>query len=148
MHKRTTSSFILATVLSATTAGPVLADRAVQVEDVIWANDHIYDTILTDTNFRNPPPHSTDTLYNFDMSGLAGQRPVSDAAPGMPGYNGGRWSVKLVVFTPEGMAAHDPDGDGTVNFELMNAADVLTHEGLGHITIMDTDIAFTCPLIP
>jgi len=147
MHRKTTSAFTLTTFLAAM-AGSALADRAIQVEDVIWANDHIYDTILTDTNFRNPPRHSTDTLYNFDMSGLTGQRPVSDAAPGMPGYNGGRWSVKLVTFTAQGMAAHDPDGDGAVNFELMNAGDVLTHEGLGHFTIMDTDIAFTCPLIP
>lgn len=147
MSNKYVSSIILSTFMAAV-SGSALADRAVQVEDVIWANDTIYGTVLTDTSFKNPPKHSTDTLYNFDMSGLMGQRPVSDAAPGDPGYNGGRWWVKVVSFTAQGIAAHDPDGDGTVNFELTNADAVLEHEDLGHIVIMDTDISFTCPLIP
>jgi hypothetical protein len=82
------------------------------------------------------------------MSGLSGQRAVSDGAPGDRDYNGGRWVVKAVAFTAQGMAAHDPDGDGVVNFELTNADDVVAHEALGHITIMDTAISFECPLIP
>ena len=77
-----------------------------------------------------------------------GQRAVAEAAPGNRDYNGGRWSVKIVVFTPQGIAAHDPDGDGTVNFELTNASAVLDHAGLGHFTIMDTDVYFECPLLP
>ena len=81
------------------------------------------------------------------MSGLSGQRAVSNAAPGDTDYNGGRWSVKIVTFTTQGKAVHDPDGDGMVNFELTNADAVVHHESLGHITIMDTDISFECPLI-
>jgi hypothetical protein len=125
----------------------VLADRATRVEDAIWANDTIYDTIATDTSFISPPEHSTDTLYNFGMSGLAGQRSVSESAPGDRDFNGGRWSVKMVLFTPQGKAVHDPDGDGSVNFELTNAADVLYHASLGHLTIMDTTFYFECPLL-
>jgi len=125
-----------------------LADRAQKVENAIWANDQIYGTVLTDTSFRSPPPHSTDTLYNFGMSGLMGQRAVSSSAPGDRDYNGGRWSVQLVIFTTAGIAAHDPDGDGNVNFELTSEAAVLAHYALGHIDIMDANFYFACPLIP
>jgi hypothetical protein len=104
--------------------------------------------VLTDTSFSNPPAHSTDIIYNFAMSGLTGQRSVSEAAPGDREFNGGRWSVKIVVFTPEGIDVHDPDGDGVVNFELISGEEVIVHELLGHIDIIDTSIYFECPLLP
>lgn len=146
MLTKTTTALALSALLGAMSSS-VFADRAIKVENAIWANDTIYGTVLTNTSFKNPPKHSTDTLYDFGMSGLSGQRAVSDAAPGDTDYNGGRWSVKAVAFTTQGIAAHDPDGDGMVNFELMNADAVVAHEALGHITIMDTDISFECPLI-
>ena len=135
-------------VLMGSMSVPGFADRAVKVENAIWANSNLYGTVLTDTSFNAPPAGSTDTLYNFGMSGLGGQRAVSESAPGDSDYNGGRWSVKAVVFTDQGKAVHDPDGDGMVNFELKSAEDVLHHEALGHIVIMDTGIYFECPLIP
>ncbi len=147
MTHKPVKSAILSTLLFAASSA-VYAGPATRVQDVIWANDTIYDTILTDTSFISPPQHSTDTLYNFGMSGLDGQRPVSESAPGDPDYNGGRWSVKIVVFTDQGKAVHDPDGDGSVNFELTNADAVLHHEALGHVTIMDTTVYFECPLLP
>jgi len=146
MLTKTTTVLALSALLGAMSSS-VFADRAIKVENAIWANDTIYGTVLTNTSFKNPPKHSTDTLYDFGMSGLSGQRAISDAAPGDNDYNGGRWSVKAVAFTTQGIAAHDPDGDGMVNFELMNADAVVAHEALGHITIMDTDISFECPLI-
>ena len=134
--------------LMGTMSSAAFADRAVKVENIIWADGNIYGTVLTDTSFKKTRPGNTDALYNFDMSGLMGQRPVAEAAPGNTNYNGGRWAVKIVTFTPQGIAAHDPDGDGMVNFELDNANDVVAHEALGHFTIMDTDVSFECPLIP
>lgn len=121
---------------------------ATRVDDLIWAGDRIYSTILTPASFVSPPSHSVDTLYNFDMSGLSGQRPVSDAYPGSRDYNGGRWSVKIVVFTDVGKGIHDTDGDGTIDTEFTNAEDVQHHAGLGHLEIMDTTIYFECPLLP
>ena len=135
-------------VLMGSMSVPGFADRAVKVENAIWANSNLYGTVLTDTSFNAPPAGSTDTLYNFGMSGLGGQRAVSESAPGDTDFNGGRWSVKAVMFTDQGKAVHDPDGDGMVNFELKSAEDVLHHEALGHIVIMDTGIYFECPLIP
>ena len=125
----------------------VIAAPALRVSEALWANDELFDTILTDTSFHLPPVQSTDVLYSFMMSGLEGQRSVSASAPGDRDYNGGRWAVKLVVFNLAGIAAHDPDGDGIVNFELTNAEDVLAHQALGHLDILDTSIYFECPLL-
>lgn len=146
MLKKIATTIALSALLGAVSS-TASADKAAKVENAIWANDTIYGTVLTDTSFKNPRPGNTDVLYNFGMSGLMGQRAVADAAPGDTDYNGGRWSVKIVTFTAQGMAAHDPDGDGTVNFELTNADTVAAHAALGHFTIMDTDISFECPLI-
>ena len=125
-----------------------LAAPATRVSDALWANDKLFDTVLTDTSFHLPPLHSTDVLYNFGMSGLMGQRAISASAPGDRDYNGGRWSVKVVVFTDAGKAVHDPDNDGLANFELTSEDAVLAHHALGHLDIIDTSIYFECPLLP
>jgi len=134
--------------MSLSVAAGAAGNGAVRVMDALWAGDRLFDTVLTPTSFIAPPERSTDTLYNFSMSGLLGQRGVSEAYPGTPDYNGGRWSVKVVVFTPQGVAVHDADGNGIVDFELTSAAAVLEHQALGHVEIMDTSIYFECPLLP
>jgi len=121
------------------------AGRAAQA---VWASDALYDVVVTDTNFRSPPPHSLDVLFNFGMSGLTGQRSVSESAPGDPDYNGGRWAVTPVEFTELGKMIHDPDGDGQVDFELTNAEQVLHHAELGHLIIHPPVRYFECPLLP
>lgn len=122
------------------------AAKATRVANAIWAEDRIFSTILTPATFKNPPPHSTDVLFNFDGSGLSGQRSVAEAAPG-PGFNGGRWHVHAVTFTEAGMMLHDADDDGMVDFELTNAEDVLDAADMGLVTIADTGIFFECPLL-
>jgi hypothetical protein len=57
------------------------------VADAIWGHGQLYDTVITPATFVSPPEHSTDTIYSFDMSGLMGQRAVSDAAPGDPDFS-------------------------------------------------------------
>jgi hypothetical protein len=141
------SSFFIIT-LSLLLVSSVFAAPAMRVSEALWANDKLFDTVLTDTSFNLPPMHSTDVLYNFGISGLQGQRAVSASAPGDRDYNGGRWSVKVVVFTEAGKAAHDPDGDKIANFELTSADAVLAHQALGHFDIIDTSIYFECPLLP
>ena len=136
------------TMLMATALEARNQNAAVRVDDVIWANGEIYSTVLTQNSFKMPPAHSVDILFNFEESGLSGQRPVSDAAPGDRHYNGGRWAVYLVKFTESGKAAHDADGDGAVDFELDSAAMVYHHaEVLGHLEIMPADVYFSCPLV-
>lgn len=150
MNARIVRTLALSAAAALLAAGPALARAggATRVAGAIWAHGDLYDTVLTPTAFRAPPSHSVDLLYNFGMSGLQGQRSVSESAPGDPTYNGGRWWVQMVVFTPEGIAVHDPDGDGTVDFELTTAADVLHHAALGHVEIFDTGVYFECPMLP
>ena len=136
-----------ATLVMGFAVGNMVAGRATKVADAIWVHDELYGTVLTDTNFKSPPAHSTDVILNFDGSGLSGQRSVAEVAPGDPGYNGGRWHVYAVSFTEAGLMVHDPDGDGVVNFELTNAEAVLDAAELGHLTISDAGVFFECPLL-
>jgi len=121
---------------------------AAKVADAIWAHGELYDTVVTPTSFVAPPARSTDIIYSFMMSGLSGQRSVAEAAPGDPDFNGGRWNVQVATFTPQGVLAHDADGDGMVDFELTTAEDVLEHEALGHLVINAANFYFECPLLP
>ena len=130
---------------------PAVSAKAIVVrEGAIWNDGMLYRTVLTPTDLTstNAPDHSYDILYNFDDSGLAGQRSVADAAPGDKDYNGGRWKVYAVTFTALGIAVHDTNNDGTVDFELTSDEMVLHHVTLGHITISDDPVKmFVCPMI-
>jgi len=55
----------------------------------IWAFDEAYHTIGVGNTLPDQGP--TDTLYHFPDCETCDA--VSDAAPGHPGYNGGRWQV-------------------------------------------------------
>lgn len=145
-----TTLVVLAGGLCLWTAGqfsPAQAARAGHAPNAIWVHDSIYGTIGTDTAFKSPPPHSTDVIFSFADSGLAGQRSVAVYAPGDPEYNGGRWHVMAVAFTDSGKALFDSDNDGVVNMELTNAEDLMMAAEMGFLTIMDTEVRFECPLL-
>jgi hypothetical protein len=141
----TLSTLVIGALILATFPSVGFA-KAIRVEDALWAGGVTWDTVLTPTSFKNPPSHSVDLLFDFSMSGLTGQRGVSDSYPGQPDYNGGRWWVQMVVFTPQGIDVHDADGDGAVDFELTSAEEVLEHLDLGHLEIFETATYFVCPL--
>ena len=91
----------------------------------IYAFDTAYRTVATPTSL--PAKGPTDTIYVFpDCPSCAS---VSEAAPGRPGYNGGRWRV----VEAEGITTQLTNADAVVA-----AASALT----------DTGIRFVCPLIP
>jgi len=135
-----------ALVIGGTTS--LFAGRATVVASAIWAHDHLYGTAATDTSFKSPPENTTDIIFSFAGSGLDGQRSVSEAAPGDRDYNGGRWNVMSVAYTEAGLAFFDEDNDGTVDFELTNAEDVLEAAEMGLITITKANFYFSCPLRP
>lgn len=99
------------------------------------------------------PEPSGNNLDSFDklfviVNGAPGQLPVSEAAPRNPQYNGGRWFTHTVMWTAEGLAAHDPVP------VLMSYDDIRLHEELGHLAIAPGSPVggppayFQCPLLP
>ena len=90
----------------------------------IWAFDTAYQTVGTPTSLPDKGP--TDTIYVFpDCSGCDA---VSEAAPGYPGYNGGRWKV---------VAAYG------IATQPTNATDVVA----AATSLVNTGTRFVCPLI-
>ncbi len=89
-----------------------------------WANDVEYVSAVTPAHV--PDKGLFDAFYTFpDCPTCA---PVSDAAPGVGNYNGGRWAV-IQAF-----------GIGS---QLTNAADVVAAAS----SLVDTGHRFVCPLI-
>lgn len=96
----------------------------------IYANDELFRTIGTPTEL--PDRGQFDTLYDLG-EGLAN---VSDAAPGEPGFNGGRWEVRPITWL-----TIEPT-------QFTNADQILEAEEAGQIEIGDVAQRFECPLIP
>ena len=91
---------------------------------VIYVDHVLYRTVATPTDLSGTgaPAQSWDTIYNF----FGAQPSVATAAPGDPGFNGGRWQVHK-VSTPRGyaaaLAAGDLDSDGVLDSaQEVNAA--------------------------
>ncbi|WP_457254588.1 hypothetical protein [Pedococcus sp. P5_B7] len=82
----------------------------------IYVDHVLYRTVATPTELSGTgaPAQSWDTIYNF----FGAQPSVATAAPGDPGFNGGRWQVHK-VSTPDGygaaLAAGDLDGNGVLD---------------------------------
>ena len=109
----------------------------------IYVDHVLYRTVATPTDLSGTgaPAHSWDTIYNF----FGAQPSVATAAPGDPGYNGGRWQVHK-VSTPGGyaaaVAAGDLDGNG-----VLDSADEIG-AALASGTLVDDGIVkyFVCTL--
>jgi hypothetical protein len=103
---------------------PALAGGKGPPGGTIWAFDQAYHTIGVGNTLPDNGP--TDTLYHFpDCMSCAA---VSDAAPGHPGYNGGRWKV-VKAFG--------------IKTQLTNAAAVKAAAS----SLEDTGTRTECPLI-
>jgi hypothetical protein len=76
----------------------------------------LYRTVGTPTDLSGTgaPAHSYDVIYNL---GGAQRYNIATAAPGDPGFNGGRWQVHRVTFADYGaaVAAHDANGSGDLD---------------------------------
>lgn len=113
-----------------------------------YVNGHTYRTVGTPTNLSGTggPDHSFDVIYDFGGEQLN----VATAAPGDPGYNGGRWRVHALSFNTDyetTLAAHDADGSGALdtNAELESALGDATENGATDEGIVKS---FECPVIP
>jgi hypothetical protein len=81
-----------------------------------YVDHQLYRTVATPTDLSGTgaPAQSWDTIYSFG----AVQRSVATAAPGDPGFNGGRWQVHAVSLTgtyAAALAAGDHDADGVLD---------------------------------
>jgi hypothetical protein len=92
------------------------ADQNQSTPNFAWANDFIYSAQYSSNN--TPVSGDRNILYVFD--GLKGQRPVAECGPGDPNYQGGRWQVVILEFTPLGIKAFDINNDGYSEFEITN----------------------------
>ena len=124
------SRFLLLSLVSIVAAA-VLAAPAAPVGNslgppgsTIYAFDQAYRTIATPTSLPDRGPF--DTIYVFpDCPSCAS---VSEAAPGHPGYNGGRWNV-VQAFG--------------ITTQLTNADAVVAAAS----SLVETGTHFVCPLI-
>lgn len=100
-------------------------------------------TSLPEPNSHNA--QSFDKLYVVTNANDpdAVQLPVSEAAPGNPDYNGGRWSLQLVTWTAAGFLAY-----GGYAPILMSGDDVLYNQQAGYLEIESGHTYFQCPLLP
>lgn len=100
-------------------------------------------TPLPAPNERNV--QSFDNLYVITNANDPNtvQLPVSEAAPGNPNYNGGRWSVQNVAWTASGFLAY-----GGYAPILTSEEEIEYNEGLGYLEITSGSTYFQCPLLP
>jgi hypothetical protein len=112
-----------------------------------YVDGTLYRTVGTPTNLSNTgaPDHSFDTIYDFGGAQLN----VATAAPGDPGYNGGRWRVHALAFNTSWaatVAAHDTNGSGNLDSASEISA-AFADNGAGGATDAGVVKSFVCPVI-
>ena len=112
-------------------------------EPAFYVDGELYRTVNTPTDLSGTGAleHSFDVIYDFSML----QPNVATAAPGDPGYNGGRWQVHGLEFADYDAAVAQFDVNGSGDFdsdEELNAA-------LAAGAVTDTGVvkSFVCPVI-
>jgi hypothetical protein len=108
-----------------------------------YVDGQLYRTVGTPTDLSKTgaPASSFDTIYEF--FGL--QLNVATAAPGDPGFNGGRWRVHGLQFAdyPAAVAAFDANGSGNFDSDEEIAAALAA----GAATDIGVVKSFECPVI-
>jgi hypothetical protein len=136
---------LVAVVATLAFAGSALASGSGGVTGpAFYVDGQLYRTVGTPTDLSDTgaPADSFDTIYEF--FGL--QPNVATAAPGDPGYNGGRWLVHGLRFADysAAVAAFDSNGSGNLDSdEEINAA-----LAAGAATDIGVIKSFECPAIP
>ena len=109
-----------------------------------YVDGTLYRTVNTPTDLSgtNAPASSFDTIYQFFG---AQEFNVATAAPGDPGYNGGRWMVHGLSFTnyAAALAAFDANASGDFDGD----EEVLAAIAAGAATDIGVVKQFVCPVI-
>jgi hypothetical protein len=104
----------------------------------------LYRTVNTPTDLSGTgaPDSSFDTIYDF-----GGAQPnVATAAPGDPGFNGGRWQVHGLRFADYDAAVAAFDANGSGDFD--SDEEVAAALAAGAATDLGVVKSFECPVIP
>jgi hypothetical protein len=113
----------------------------------LYVNGQLYRTVNTPTDLSNTgaPAASFDTIYDF-----GGVQPnVATAAPGDPGFNGGRWMVRPLLFNSsyaDAVTQHDLNGSGDIDTNAELAA-IFADPDAGGATAGPVVREFECPVI-
>src|ERR671934_735625 len=109
-----------------------------------YVDGQLYRTVGTPTDLSNTggPDSSFDTIYQF--FGL--QPNVATAAPGDPGFNGGRWRVHGLRFANYAAAIAQFDANGSGNFD--SDEEIAAALAAGAATDIGVIKSFECPVIP
>jgi hypothetical protein len=132
----------LVLIVSATVAGAQGAGGVTGPS--FYVDGALYRTVGTPTDLSGTgaPAQSFDTIYEF-----FGVQPfnVATAAPGDPGYNGGRWMVHGLEFANYAAALAAFDANGSGDFD----SDEEVEAAIGAGAATDTGVVnqFVCPVI-
>jgi hypothetical protein len=146
--RRLTLAVSLVAVLVLAVASAAVAGGAGGVSGPgFYVNGQAYRTVGTPTDLSGTgaPAHSFDSIYDF--GGV--QLNVATAAPGDPGYNGGRWMVRPIVFNStyaDALTEHDLNGDGVIDTNAELAA-IFADGDAGGAVAGAVVKEFVCPVI-
>jgi hypothetical protein len=136
--------FLILTLAVAALILPGTIARAGVSGPSFYVDGVLYRTVGTPTDLSGTgaPAHSFDVIYEF--FGL--QPNVATAAPGDPGYNGGRWAVHGLRFADyqAAVATYDTNGSGDLDSDEEVAAALAG----GAATDLGVIKSFECPVIP
>jgi hypothetical protein len=108
-----------------------------------YVDGQLYRTVNTPTDLSKTgaPDSSFDTIYQF--FGL--QPNVATAAPGDPGFNGGRWRVHGLEFADYDAAVAEFDANNSGDFDSADEVQAALAAGAA----VDTGVikSFECPVI-
>jgi hypothetical protein len=139
-----TGAAVIATLAIALPGAAMAAGSGGVTGPAIYVDGTLYRTVGTPTDLSGTgaPDSSFQTIYDF--GGL--QSNVADAAPGDPGFRGGRWQVRPVSFADYAAAvgAYDANGSGNLDSD----EEILAAVQGGAATIGGVVKSFECPLIP
>jgi hypothetical protein len=135
---------LLAAVVALVSASAALAGSGGVTGPAFYVDGTLYRTVNTPTDLSSTgaPDHSFDTIYQF-----FGVQPynVATAAPGDPGFNGGRWRVHGLEFADydAAVAANDTNGSGDFDSD----EEVIAALTAGAATDIGVVKSFVCPVI-
>jgi hypothetical protein len=144
MHRLLLLALVSAAVVACVAPGLAQAAGSGGVTGpAFYVDGQLYRTVNTPTDLSRTraPDSSFDTIYEF--FGL--QRNVATAAPGDPGFNGGRWRVHGLQFPNYAAAVDEFDANNSGDFD--SAAEVQAAIAAGAAIDMGIIKSFECPVI-